>query len=280
MYSTINHSTKYYQLKGGYKYIHTPWTVREEISNITKPEDRRNFIVKGSALVASGEQSFMQLMYDGEIEPGKYCTVTPCFRDEDNETEFHKTYFMKTELIYWEKYDPVSVEQNERFDRVRCDMIDICKSFYSLYLPVEEETLDINLTTTNHYNLSDIISVEGRYELGSYGIRIHNGFIWVYGTGCAEPRLSNVISKYYPKGYHNLPIPKTKELGTEFKIMEEYEEFIDALLSNNPIMAQVELADLYGSIEFYIKKRFNLSMEDLKNMSDITKQAFENGRRH
>jgi hypothetical protein len=31
------------------------------------------------------------------------------------------------------------------------------------------------------------------YELGSYGIRKYkNLFQWVYGTGCAEPRLSIV----------------------------------------------------------------------------------------
>jgi len=30
-------------------------------------------------------------------------------------------------------------------------------------------------------------------ELGSYGIRKHMNMSWIYGTGCAEPRLSFTV---------------------------------------------------------------------------------------
>ena len=39
----------------------------------------------------------------------------------------------------------------------------------------------------------DIVSKIGHYELGSYGIRTCDYLKWIYGTGCAEPRLSRVL---------------------------------------------------------------------------------------
>jgi hypothetical protein len=44
-------------------------------------------------------------------------------------------------------------------------------------------------------------------------------------------------------------------------------------------MAAVELSDLYGAMEEFAKKHFNLTMEDVKKMSDKTKQAFNDGSR-
>jgi len=54
-------------------------------------------------------------------------------------------------------------------------------------------------------------------------------------------------------GYHTKEIPKG-ELGEFSKIQEEYEEFLDALAQDNPIMALVELCDLYGAIKAYKEK--------------------------
>lgn len=36
------------------------------------------------------------------------------------------------------------------------------------------------------------ITING-IEVGSYGGRQFNGFTWIYGTGCAEPRLSEAL---------------------------------------------------------------------------------------
>jgi len=275
MYSTINNSVTFYQLNG-YKYIDTPWLVDEAVSNITKPADRQNFNVKNKVLVASGEQSFLQLITDKTFLPGKYCTVTPCFRDEDRETKFHKYYFLKTELIYWEYYNDSDSTQLSRFQEIQRSMINLAKKFYSQYLPVKEQTISIESTNSP---LIDIVSTNGDHELGSYGIRTYNDIIWIFGTGCAEPRLSNVINDSKKPGYHLNQIPKSNELGSIYKIIEEYEEFIDASLQDIHIMGLVELSDLYGAIESYINKHYNLKMEDLKKMSDTTKRAFINGRR-
>lgn len=268
MYSTINHSTIFYPLNG-FKYIDTPWTVNETISNITKPTDKKDFPVNDKVLVASGEQSFLQLINDNKIQPGQYCTITPCFRDEKIETEMHKQYFMKTELIYWERLS-TDVNQRTKMHNIMHDMINLCKDFFEHYIKVK--LLQIEDTF-------DIVSEVGEYELGSYGIRAHENIIWVYGTGCAEPRLSNVIAKYIKPGYHHQLIPKTKNLGTVNKIIEEYDEFIDALKQKNKIMALVELSDMYGAISHYLKKNYLMTMDDLKKMSETTERAFINGRR-
>lgn len=78
-------------------------------------------------------------------------------------------------------------------------------------------------------------------------------------------------------GYHKKKITKG-HLGEASKIREEFEEFIDACDQDNQIMQICELADIYGAIESYIE-RFNLDMDDIKVMSDVTKRAFRNGDR-
>ena len=44
-------------------------------------------------------------------------------------------------------------------------------------------------------------------------------------------------------------------------------------------MELVELSDLLGAIESYTKKHYNISLDDLIKMKDITQRAFINGRR-
>ena len=80
-------------------------------------------------------------------------------------------------------------------------------------------------------------------------------------------------------GYHLKSIKKGF-IGELSKIREEIEELEDANQQGVKIMELVELSDLYGSIELYLKKHFpNITMEDLKKMSDVTQRAFKNGRR-
>lgn len=80
------------------------------------------------------------------------------------------------------------------------------------------------------------------------------------------------------EGYHITSITRGV-FGEVSKIEEEVQELKDAVRQNSKIMALVELSDLYGAIEEYLVKTYNLSMEDLKIMSNITKRAFKNGHR-
>lgn len=80
-------------------------------------------------------------------------------------------------------------------------------------------------------------------------------------------------------GYHLKNIKKG-QIGEISKIKEEVEELEDAMKQNAKIMALVELSDLYGSIDLYLKKYFpGTTMKDLEIMSKITQRAFINGKR-
>lgn len=79
-------------------------------------------------------------------------------------------------------------------------------------------------------------------------------------------------------GYHKREIRKGT-YGTISKIYEEVEELADAHEQRGKILELVELADLYGAIEGYVERKFGMSMADIKQMSDMTKSAFIEGKR-
>lgn len=80
-------------------------------------------------------------------------------------------------------------------------------------------------------------------------------------------------------GYHLSEIPRGV-VGESSKILEETLELQDAERQGAKIMALVELSDLVGAIELYLRNRHpHVTMEDLLTMARITRRAFENGRR-
>jgi hypothetical protein len=87
-----------------------------------------------------------------------------------------------------------------------------------------------------------------------------------------DPPQSEII-----KGYHKKIIQKGV-LGEPSKIREEFEEFMDSIEQDNPVMALIELSDLIGAIEAYAEKN-NITLEHLINMKNATKRAFETGHR-
>ncbi len=78
-------------------------------------------------------------------------------------------------------------------------------------------------------------------------------------------------------GYHKSEIKKGV-YGEFSKIIEEFDELLDAKRQDDKILQIVEFTDLLGAIEEYIKK-FNLTLEDLKSFSDKTKEAFKENKR-
>lgn len=80
-------------------------------------------------------------------------------------------------------------------------------------------------------------------------------------------------------GYHIAKIEKGV-LGTSSKIKEELEELFDAENQKIKIMVLVELSDIIGAIESYLEINYtDITLEDLKRMSDVTKRAFKSGHR-
>jgi len=80
-------------------------------------------------------------------------------------------------------------------------------------------------------------------------------------------------------GYHLTEIPKGV-IGESSKILEEILELQDAEQQGARIMALVELSDMIGAVEHYLRHYHpDTTLEDLIKMSNITQRAFRNGRR-
>ena len=185
-YELTAFAQRFYASKG-FDDIETPWIVSERASNITKPDFATNTYVSNTnvvgygheTLVASGEQGFLQLILDKQLKHGFYQTTTPCFRTEMAYNELTRPYFMKTELIMYLKDD---------FKYHFGHMIRIGLEFHRCI------GMDVQLEEIGE-NQVDIIDSLGKVELGSYGIRTHDDFTWIYGTGLALPR-AEVILKH------------------------------------------------------------------------------------
>lgn len=78
-------------------------------------------------------------------------------------------------------------------------------------------------------------------------------------------------------GYHKIEITKGT-LGDFSKITEEYEELSDAVGQRSPVLELVEMSDLIGAIEAYAAK-YNVTLQDLIHMKELTKKAFNDGSR-
>lgn len=187
-YSKISEAITHYR-RAGYDYVEVPWLVSRESIDVTKPPHVSSLVaaelsVRTGGLgfewghfVGSGEQSFIEIRDKGDLLIGaKRCCATPCFRDEQKLDDLHRRYFFKVELI--EVVHPKS-DCEPLLER----MISIAEAFFSFYVPIRrvktDEGFDIQLDEPKN-----------PVELGSYGVREIKGFKWIYGTGCAEPRLS------------------------------------------------------------------------------------------
>lgn len=80
-------------------------------------------------------------------------------------------------------------------------------------------------------------------------------------------------------GYHKKVIPKG-EVGELSKIYEELLEAYEAQNQGVSIMTLVELSDLVGAVERFLEKHYpGFTLADLTAMSNVTKRAFNSGRR-
>lgn len=174
-YLIIANAIEFYKSKG-FEYCNVDWSAPVDILRITTPARCRLYLLASNdSLVGSAEQSFLHLIINKQLKPGRYVAASPCFRD-DAEDDLHSRYFFKVELIDFE--NPTLESLNE--------IIQICQTYFNSY--VETEVIQ-----TEEFNW-DIIDKKNKIELGSYGIRSHGTVKWIYATGVAEPRLSKVFS--------------------------------------------------------------------------------------
>lgn len=167
----------------GFELLDVPWTVNSVYSSMTKPPGRNDFWLKDKVLVASAEQSFVQLYDKKKLDPNKfYCAITPCFRDEPVLDDLHQLYFMKVELFK-------IFQSSTDFFKV----LETAKIFFSQFVKCRDITMDLaNETVIEH---RDIVTAKHQIELGSYMIHDKKGMKWCCGTGLAEPRLTKAIKK-------------------------------------------------------------------------------------
>jgi len=179
-YLNLAKSIDFYE-EHGFKRIEAPWLVPPCIDSITKPKNKRHYMLQHNdkCLVASGEQSFLYLYLKENLPLGKFQTITPCFRD-DRYDLYHEKYFMKNELINTENVDKFHLEE----------MIETAMNFYRTIVP-NRENLEVRETEIG-FDIEYFDKKDFAVELGSYGIRECEFLKWIYGTGCAEPRLSKV----------------------------------------------------------------------------------------
>ena len=191
-WSLLARAVVFYQ-EQGFKYVELPWAVSRESVAITCPRPEFTAEVDGlGSLVGSAEQAFLHMDLAGKLGKGRFCALTPCFRLGDYEDDLHHPYFMKVEL-YANNAEGISIMMGEdevappeaRAMMSLLHMMSIVGQFNKAELGPEEIENVHGVQTSEGYD----IELNG-IEIGSYGVREHNGHTWVYGTGVAEPRFS------------------------------------------------------------------------------------------
>jgi hypothetical protein len=180
-YQNIQDSISYFEQRQ-YKRIETPWTVTESISKLTKPEDRLDWKIsnKNKVLVGSAEQGFLYLILKGFLPPGKYQSVSPCFREEIFDLT-HSKYFIKNELIITDNVNDITLQV----------LLNDALWFFAQKLKISNKDYDEGKIIKIIETAKDTYDIEyNSIELGSYGIRETALCRYIYGTACAEPRLS------------------------------------------------------------------------------------------
>lgn len=182
-WSRLGRAVDFYRQRG-YQYVEVPWAVSPEATAITCPRPEFTAEVEGwGSLVGSAEQSFIQMLMDETLTPGKYVACSPCVRLGDVQDDLHQVGFMKVELFRTDRTDDSAVES----------VIEDARLFMNLEL---SEHFIFNRTAAPY--VDRVQTPEGfdlelhGIEVGSYGRRSHPRMWsdWICGTGLAEPRFS------------------------------------------------------------------------------------------
>ncbi len=191
-YRLLADAVEFYRNRG-YDYVpETPWLIDQPAYYATKPRDIPDvkISVEDKFFCASGEQGFLQMLFSDQPIKKAVC-VTPCIRNEKQD-EWHKLFFMKVELI--------NADEPTRANLYA--LVHDAMAFFEQHVSVKLVTKDGIGRESDDGEYIDIVEKYSRKELGSYGIRhaAHpdgksKDVSWIYGTGCAEPRLSQVIQR-------------------------------------------------------------------------------------
>ena len=181
-YNRIGQAQAFYKGRG-YQNVETPWLVTPQAVRATLPVPKVMMETVRGVLVGSGEQSFIQHMMDGTLEPGMYQTTTPCFYDiADHHSPKYmgasedRPYSMQVELLIYKPNDVRTYYEKILNDAMAC-----------LFEISDVDTFDASQTDEGFD-----IAFQG-IVLGSFGVRQMGDHLWIYGTGLIEPRFSQAL---------------------------------------------------------------------------------------
>jgi len=178
MWRNLSTMADYYE-ECGYRDLPQPWVASSQAINVTLPAGGTSTTLNdGQILVGSAEQCFIEALLSGDLQPGRWQAITPCFRNEPVFDELHKPYFMKLELIHYMPRD------------AQASLVAMLDHAYGGFSRLLKHDRPSNIMEQTEINCCDL-TLRG-VEIGSYGIREHAGHQWVYGTGIAEPRFTTV----------------------------------------------------------------------------------------
>lgn len=172
-YPLLGQAVDHYKSKG-FRYVEAPWMVSRDITVLTCPDDDLVFRTQDGDLVGSAEQGMIAKNLPRDV---LFVACGPCFRRLDNVHDgYHFDHFMKVEL-------GIRVDSILRAARERDVLITAAIDFFQT---ITDHDLDIVITPDGYdINISGI-------EIGSYGFRRIQDYYWVYGTGLALPRFSQL----------------------------------------------------------------------------------------
>lgn len=177
----------------GFAYVALPWVAPEDCRAVTRPFGAgEDFLLAPfGGLVASGEQSFLDLDRHGGLPAGEaFIGWTPCFRREPVLDRLHQFAFIKAELFVRVKPDQIA----EALDRLLVD----AQGFFTEQA-FRDGVPDLPLAPVPMDDGSWDIEADG-VEVGSYGIRrTLTGATYLYGTALAEPRWSAAVELWRQK---------------------------------------------------------------------------------
>lgn len=183
----------------GYTRIEVPWMVPYRSSAATLDDERRSFKCTSTGsmnpysagdsayLIGSAEQGVIERIYSNRLQPGRYVSCSPCFRNEPVKYDaLHPPQFMKVELnILSSIFGDRDFEIGTPEETIE-EIMHHARSFMQSISPCSVE-IDYLEEVTD-------LTING-IEVGSYGMRLISGTqMLFYGTGLALPRFEQAIN--------------------------------------------------------------------------------------
>ncbi len=184
----LHAALRWWQTKGGFRFVNLPWVVAPVYSQATRPAWVAPVMTSQGEFVGSGEQSFLQLHVRKQLPPAPgYVGWTPCLREEPEFDALHHLGFLKAELF-------VPVEDRSQVHVVLQQMLARQKAAFEALAHTAGVTGPVRVSE-EQLGPAEVDLVIGGVEVGSYGVRRMDDWLYVYGTALALPRFRQALHR-------------------------------------------------------------------------------------